>query len=144
MAFLLLEDMPSKCKKDCLLLCMEPVASTPALSVALSHIRLPNVTWQRSAHILGAAGNLPIPWSVKRKPSYALVTTSMVVTHKIAAIKKNVFTMCYKIFTTKAEHKKCCQGGFPQRCGFAWQTARSLPSQPQQGSIPVCCTIRSA
>lgn len=82
------------------------MASTPVLSVAMSHIRLPNVTWQRSAHILGAAGNLPVPWSVRRKPSYALVTTSMVVTHKIAAIKKNIFTMCYKIFTTKAEHKK--------------------------------------
>lgn len=59
----------------------------------------------------------------------------MVVTLKVATIKKKkkVFAMCYKIFITNGEHKKCCQGEFPQRCGTAWQTVRSCPAQPQQG-----------
>lgn len=51
-------------QKDCLLLCMEHVAGTLAPSIALSHIRLSNLTGQRSMHIPGASGDLPITYLV--------------------------------------------------------------------------------
>lgn len=56
-------------------------------------------------------------WSVSRKPSYALVTTTRVVTFMVATIKK-MFSACVTRFLQPMESIKNVRVGFPKGVGL--------------------------
>lgn len=46
---------------------------------------------------------------------------------------KKYFSLHYEIFATNREHKKCCQGGLPQRCGMCHWAQQFLVGVSAEG-----------